>query len=73
MTEEEMVVVEEDFPNKAEALFKKVFEEAIVNGQKVLVTENGALIEVSLEGRRKIKDIEPPTPVTQRRFVLCRK
>ena len=61
MIEEEILVAEEEFPKIAHVAFKAAFDAAISSGQKILVAESGELIELSPEGRRKIKDLEPDT------------
>jgi hypothetical protein len=61
MTEEETLIAEEEFPKIAHMAFKAAFDTAISSGQKVLVAGSGELIELSPEGRRKIKDLEPDT------------
>ena len=57
--------LEEHIPELAEAAFKQAYWAALASGSSVLMSENGNLVEVFPDGKRKIiKPLPQPTPVT---------
>jgi hypothetical protein len=59
-----MRFLEEHIPEQAEMALKQAYWRALASGSSVLMSENGALIEVHPDGTKKIiKQIPPPTPV----------
>ncbi len=66
LNEEEMSYLEEHIPELAEAAFKQAYWAALASGSSVLISENGDLVEVFPDGKRKfIKHLPPSTPVTR--------
>ncbi len=64
LSEEALDYLEEHIPELAEAAFKQAYWAALATGSSVLVSENGSLIEVFPNGKRKfIKELPPWTPV----------
>ena len=65
MTEESMRFLEEHIPDLADAAVKQAFWQALATGSSVLVSEEGALVEMFPDGTRKVlKQLEPQTTVT---------
>ena len=65
MTEESMRFLEEHIPDLADAAVKQAYWQALATGSSVLVSEEGALIEIFPDGTRKVlKQLEPQTAVT---------
>lgn len=64
LTEKAIDYLEEHIPELAEVAFKQAYWAALASGSSVLVSENGGLIEVFPDGRRKfIKKLPSWTPV----------
>lgn len=64
ITEEAMRYLEEHIPEMASAAVKQAYWQALASGSTVLEVENGALVEVSPDGSRKvIKQMPPHTAV----------
>lgn len=64
LSEEEMSFLEEQIPELAAVAFKQAYWAALASGYSVLISENGSLIEVFPDGKRKfIKSLPPPIPV----------
>ena len=65
MTEESMRFLEEHIPDLANAAVKQAYWQALATGSSVLVSEEGALVEIFPDGTRKVlKQLEPQTAVT---------
>ncbi len=66
LNEEEMSYLEEHIPELAQIAFKQAYWAALASGSSVLISENGDLVEVFPDGKRKfIKHLAPWIPVTQ--------
>lgn len=66
LSEEAMFFLEEHIPELAETAFKQAYWAALASGSSVLVSENGCLVEVFPDGKRKfIKRLPPSTPVSR--------
>ncbi|MEQ1603067.1 MAG: hypothetical protein ABL885_15025 [Methylophilaceae bacterium] len=64
MTEESMRFLEEHIPDLADAALKQAYWQALATGSSVLVSEEGALVEIFPDGTRKVlKQLEPQTDV----------
>ena len=64
MTEESMRFLEEHIPDLADAAVKQAYWQALATGSTVLVSEEGALVEIFPDGTRKVlKQLEPQTAV----------
>ncbi len=72
MTEESMRYLEEHIPILADAAVKQAYWQALATGSSVLVSEEGALVEIFPDGTRKVlKQLEPQTDVISgQRFEL---
>lgn len=65
LNEEELDYLEEHIPELAEIAFKQAYWAALASGSTVLMSENGNLVEVFPDGKRRvIKPLPPSTPVT---------
>jgi len=57
--------LEEHIPGLADAAVKQAYWQALATGSSVLVSEEGALVEIFPDGTRKVlKQLEPQTAVT---------
>ena len=64
MSDQDIENLEEKFPLASGCAFAAAREQALASGQSVLHSEGGVIYEVFPDGTRKrIKKIEPPTPV----------
>jgi hypothetical protein len=73
LNEQELNYLEQQIPILAETATKQAFWQTLASGDKVMIAEDGKLIEVSPDGTRKvIKEIEKPTKVTQRFYKIIR-
>jgi hypothetical protein len=64
LSEKAIDYLEEHIPELAETAFKQAYWAALASGSSVLISENGSLVEVFPDGKRKfIKKIPPWTPV----------
>jgi hypothetical protein len=64
LSEEAMSFLEEHIPDLANAAFKQAYWAALASGSSVLISQNGALVEVFPNGKHKfIKHLAPPIPV----------
>ena len=62
--EEDIEKLESQFPPVSGSAFAAARERVLDSGQSVLQSENGCIYEVFPNGRRRrVKAIEPPTPV----------
>jgi len=67
LNEQELDYLEQQIPILAETATKQAYWQTLASGDKVMIAEDGKLIEVSPDGSRKIiKEIEKPSKVTQR-------
>jgi hypothetical protein len=65
LSEEAMCFLEEHIPELADAAFKQAYWAALASGSSVLISQNGNLVEVFPDGKRKIiKSLPPLTLVT---------
>ena len=65
LNEEALNYLEEHIPELAEVAFKQAYWAALASGSSVLMSEDGNLVEVFPDGKRKfIKKLPPSTPVT---------
>lgn len=65
LDEESISFLEEHIPELAEGAFKQAYWAALASGSSVLISENGNLVEVFPNGKRKfIKHLPPPISVT---------
>ena len=65
LSEEAISFLEEHIPELAELAFKQAYWAALASGSSVLISKNGALVEVFPDGKHKfIKHLAPPIPVT---------
>lgn len=66
LTETELNYLEQQIPILAETATKQAFWQTLAAGNKVIIAENGKLIEVSPDGTRTIlKEIAKPITVDQ--------
>jgi hypothetical protein len=64
LSEKALDYLEEHIPELAEVAFKQAYWAALASGSSVLVSENGSLVEVFPDGKRKfIKKLPSWTPV----------
>lgn len=64
MSDDEMQVLESQFPTASGAAFAAAREHTLASGQSVLQSQAGVIYEVYPDGRRRVvKSIEAPTPV----------
>ncbi|WP_394990712.1 hypothetical protein [Emticicia sp.] len=73
LNEQELNYLEQQIPILAETATKQAYWQTLASGDKVMIAEDGKLIEVSPDGSRKIiKEIEKPMKVTQRFYKIVR-
>ncbi len=73
LTEKEITFLEEQIPYLAETATKQAYWRSLAEGDKVMIAENGKLIEVSPDGSRKIiKEIEKPIAVVQKKYIITK-
>ena len=73
LNEKELNYLEQQIPILAETATKQAYWQTLASGDKVMIAEDGKLIEVSPDGSRKIiKEIEKPMKVTQRFYKIVR-
>jgi hypothetical protein len=64
MSDQDIQKLESKFPAVSGSAFADARAETLASGQSVLQSEQGVIYEVFPDGtRRRVKDIEPPTPV----------
>ncbi len=65
LNEKELDYLEEHIPELAEVAFKQAYWAALASGSTVLMSEDGNLVEIFPDGKRKtIKPLPPSTAVT---------
>ena len=65
LSEDAISFLEEHIPELADLAFKQAYWAALASGSSVLISENGSLLEVFPDGRRKfIKALPQPISVT---------
>lgn len=73
LTEEELDYLEEQIPLLAETATKQAYWQTLASGDKVIIAENGFLIEVSPDGSKKVvKEIGKPVKVYKRLFTIVK-
>ena len=73
LNEQELNYLEQQIPILAETATKQAYWQTLASGDKVMIAEDGKLIEVSPDGSREIiKEIERPMKVTQRFYKIVR-
>ena len=71
--ENNIEILESKFPAASGSAFVAAREIVLASGQSVLQSENGVIYEVFPDGsRRRVKEIEPPTPVVPGRKITIR-
>ena len=66
LDEKAMCFLEEHIPELAEVAFKQAYWAALASGNSVLISENGNLIEIFPDGKKKfIKHLTPFISVTR--------
>lgn len=74
LTEEAMTYLEEQIPGLAEKATNQAFLETLAAGETVLIAEEGQLIEIFPDGKRKlIREITPPHVVGVMKYTISRK
>jgi hypothetical protein len=64
MSDQEIQVLESQFPALSGQAFATARERVLASGQSVLQTEGGFMFRVFPDGRKEVvKQIDPPTPV----------
>jgi len=64
MSDQDIQNLENQFPAASGSAFAAAREQVFASGQSVLQSKQGVIYEVFPDGTRKrVKDIEPPTPV----------
>ena len=73
LTDQELDFLEQQIPILAETAMKQAYWQTLTSGDKVMIAENGFLIEVSSDGSRKVvKEIGKPIRVTKRFFTIVK-
>jgi hypothetical protein len=73
LTEQELDFLEQQIPILAETATKQAYWQTLASGDKVMIAEDGFLIEVSPDGSREmIKKIGKPIKVTERSFTISK-
>ena len=73
LTEQELDFLEQQIPILAETALQQAYWQTLSSGDKVMIAENGFLIEVSPDGSREVvKEIGKPTKVTERFFTIIK-
>jgi hypothetical protein len=71
LTEDELNYLEQQIPIVAESAVKQAYWDTLASGEKVMIAENGQLIEVSPDGTRTVyKEIDKPVKVNTRLFKI---
>jgi hypothetical protein len=73
LTEQELDFLEQQIPILAETATKQAYWQTLASGDKVMIAENGQLIEVSPDGSREVvKEIGKPIKVTERFYTISK-
>jgi len=73
LTEQELDFLEQQIPILAEMAMQQAYWQTLNSGDKVMIAENGFLIEVSPDGsRRVVKEIGKRMKVTKRLFTIVK-
>lgn len=73
LTDQELDFLEQQIPILAETAFQQAYWQTLSSGDKVMIAENGFLIEVSPDGSREVvKEIGKPIKVTERFFKIAK-
>ena len=73
LTDQELDFLEQQIPILAEMAVQQAYWQTLTSGDKVMIAENGFLIEVSPDGsRRVVKEIGKPVKVTERMFTIVK-
>jgi hypothetical protein len=73
INEEHIEKLEADFPAMSGIAFSMAYQQSVDAGLHVLVSENGAIIEISPNGHRQfVKAIPPPVPTEPGRKISIR-
>ena len=73
LTDQELDFLEQQIPILAETAMKQAYWQTLTSGDKVMIAENGFLVEVSPDGSRKVvKEIGKPMKVTKRIFTIVK-
>ena len=71
LSDKEIDYLEQQIPLLAEGALQQAFWQTLASGDKVLIAENGQLIEISPDGSRKVvKEIAKPIKVTKWSFTF---
>ncbi|MCU0326208.1 MAG: hypothetical protein MUF45_13280 [Spirosomaceae bacterium] len=71
LNEKQIDFLEKQIPIMAEYATKQAYIETLASGDKVMIADNGKLVEVYPDGTRKIiKEIAKPIKVTQSSFKI---
>lgn len=71
LNEKQIDFLEKQIPIMAEYATKQAYIETLASGDKVMIAENGNLVEIYPDGSRKIvKEIAKPIKVTQSSFKI---
>lgn len=71
LTDQEVDFLEQQIPILAEMAMQQAYWQTLTSGDKVMIAENGFLVEVSPDGsRRVVKEIGKPVKVTKRFFTI---
>lgn len=70
LSEEEMSFLEDHIPELASVAFKQAYWAALASGSSVLMKEDGKLVEIFPDGKKKvIKDLPPSIRVTRGQII----
>lgn len=71
LSEKALQYLEEQIPELAEYATRQAYWQTLASGDSVVIAQDGQLIEVFPDGRRKvIKEIAKPEPVRQTHYTL---
>ena len=73
LTDQELDFLEQQIPILVEMAMQQAYWQTLASGDKVMIAENGFLVEVSPDGSRRIvKEIGKPVKVTKRLFTIVK-
>jgi hypothetical protein len=71
--EKKILELESQFPTVSGVTFNAALRQTLAAGQSVLQSEAGVIYEIFPDGsRRRVKTIEPPTPVEPGKKIVIR-